>query len=118
MQRRSAQWLLRPFPLGLRFSGKNMSPLPGWLAGAQNVCLNFSDNDLAVQLHFALFDGSGGYVLKPPEMRRGALVAAPEGGAGAAGVAAGGALGGGVAVAAVLRRRKRRAGAQSPRAFG
>ena len=27
MQRRTSQWLLRLFPLGLRFSGKNMSPL-------------------------------------------------------------------------------------------
>ena len=26
-------------------------------------------NDRALQLHFALFDGSGGCVLKPPEMR-------------------------------------------------
>ena len=43
-------------------------------AGAQNVALNFSpiENkvDAAVQLHFALFDGSAGFVLKPPEMRR------------------------------------------------
>eukprot|EP00966_Prymnesium_polylepis_P267689 6183763-Prymnesium_polylepis.1 len=30
--------------------------------------LNFSDCDVAVQLHFALFRGSGGYLLKPPEM--------------------------------------------------
>jgi len=60
--------LLRPFPLGLRFSGNNMSPLPGWLCGAHGVCLNFSNNDLAVQLHFALFNDSSGFVLKPPEM--------------------------------------------------
>lgn len=68
MQRRTSKYLLRPFPLGLRFSGNNMSPLPGWLAGAQSVTLNMSNNDLAVQLHFALFRGSGGFVLKPPEM--------------------------------------------------
>ena len=69
MQRRTAERLLRPYPLGLRFSGNNMSPLPAWLAGAQNVALNMSHNDLAVQLHFALFNGSSGFVLKPPEMR-------------------------------------------------
>ena len=69
MQRRTAEKLLRPYPLGLRFSGNNMSPLPCWLAGAQNVALNMSNNDLPVQLHFALFNGSSGYVLKPPEMR-------------------------------------------------
>jgi len=69
LQRRTRSWLLRPYPLGLRFSGKNMSPLPGWLAGAQSVALNMSNNDIPVHLHFALFHGSGGYVLKPPAMR-------------------------------------------------
>eukprot|EP00966_Prymnesium_polylepis_P150969 3487568-Prymnesium_polylepis.1 len=33
MQRLTSTRLLRSYPLGLRFSGKNMSPLPGWLAG-------------------------------------------------------------------------------------
>ena len=51
-----------------------MSPLPCWLGGAQNVCLNFSDCDVAVQLHFALFRGSSGFVLKPSEMRFAARV--------------------------------------------
>eukprot|EP00966_Prymnesium_polylepis_P309381 7149015-Prymnesium_polylepis.1 len=69
MQRRTTNFLLRPYPLGLRFSGRNMSPAPCWLAGAQHVCLNFSEADTAVQLHFALFNGHGGFVLKPTEMR-------------------------------------------------
>jgi len=68
MQKRTAARLLRPFPLGLRMSGSNMSPIPGWLAGSQSVCLNFSDNDLACQLHFALFQYSDGFLLKPREM--------------------------------------------------
>jgi len=68
MQRRTTSWLLRPFPEGLRFSGNNMSPLPCWLAGAQSICLNMSNNDVALQLHFALFKGSRGYVLKPSAM--------------------------------------------------
>jgi len=71
LQRLTAQWLVRPYPAGLRTSGKNMSPLPCWLTGAQNVCLNFSDNDLAVQLHFALFNRFDGYIMKPPEMQAG-----------------------------------------------
>jgi len=71
MQRRTMTRMLRPYPLGLRFSGKNMSPQPCWLGGAQHVCLNFSDSDLSVQLHFALFNGHGGFVLKPKEMRLG-----------------------------------------------
>jgi len=69
MQRRTSQWLLRPFPLGLRFSGNNMSPLLCWLSGAQHVALNMSNNDLAIQLHYALFNGSAGFVLKPLEMQ-------------------------------------------------
>ena len=40
LQRRTAMRLVRPFPLGLRFSGSNMSPLPAWLSGAQAVALN------------------------------------------------------------------------------
>ena len=46
-----------------------MSPIPGWLSGAQSVCLNMSNVDLSVQLHFALVHGTGGYLLKPPGMR-------------------------------------------------
>jgi len=68
LQRLTARWLMRPYPHGLRFSGKNMNPLPGWLVGAQSVTLNMCQNDLPVQLHHALFYGSGGYVLKPQEM--------------------------------------------------
>lgn len=68
LQQLTSNWLLRPYPLGLRFSGKNMSPLPCWLCGAQYVALNMCEVDLPVQLHFALFHGSGGYVLKPAEM--------------------------------------------------
>ena len=68
LQRLTSKRLLRPFPLGLRLSGKNMSPLPCWLSGAQSVALNMSNNDLAVHLHFALFNGSKGFVLKPPGM--------------------------------------------------
>eukprot|EP00966_Prymnesium_polylepis_P121521 2808497-Prymnesium_polylepis.1 len=68
--------LLRADPLGLRFSGRNMSPLPGWLSGAQNVALNMSNTDVPVQLHFALFTGSDGFRLKPPEMRSTRLASA------------------------------------------
>jgi hypothetical protein len=36
-QRRCCQWHVRSFPHGFRFSGKNMSPTTGWLAGLQHV---------------------------------------------------------------------------------
>jgi len=70
LQRCTAKRLVRPYPLGLRFSGKNMSPLPGWLAGCQSITLNMSNIDLALQLHYSLFRGSEGYLLKPQEMRK------------------------------------------------
>eukprot|EP00966_Prymnesium_polylepis_P109886 2542685-Prymnesium_polylepis.1 len=76
MQNLTSKSLLRPYPLGLRTSGKNMNPLPCWLAGAQGACrpsgiepkTTRRSIDLAAQLHFALFKGAAGYVLKPPEM--------------------------------------------------
>jgi len=71
IQGRARSTLLRPFPHGLRFSGANMNPLPPWLGGAHCVALNMSNNDLPLQLHYALFDGTAGYLLKPKEMRRG-----------------------------------------------
>ena len=68
MQRRTAVRSLRPYPLGLRFSGANMNPCPFWLAGAQHCALNMSNNDLSVQLHHALFTGTSGYAcpVRPP----------------------------------------------------
>jgi len=69
MQRRCSERLLRLYPLGLRFSGVNMNPLAGWLGGAQHIALNMSNVDVALQLHFALFKGSAGFVLKPHDMR-------------------------------------------------
>jgi len=68
LQQRTSIWMCRAYPLGLRFSGKNMHPIPCWLAGVHCVALNMSNNDLPLQLHFALFKGCGGYLLKPPEM--------------------------------------------------
>jgi len=47
-----------------------MSPLPFWLVGAQSVVLNMSNNDQPLHLHYALFNGTQGYRLKPPEMMR------------------------------------------------
>jgi len=75
LQRRTATKLARPYPLGLRFSGRNMSPLPCWLSGMQHVALNMTNVDIPAQLHYALFNGSGGFVLKPLEMLGGGLQA-------------------------------------------
>jgi len=47
-----------------------MDPLPCWLAALQHVALSLGTTDLATSLHHALFHGgTGGFVLKPAEMR-------------------------------------------------
>ena len=71
LQRLAAERLLRPYPLGLRFSGANMDPCQAWLAGGQSVALNMCFVDIPLQLHYSLFDRTGGYAIKPQEMRRG-----------------------------------------------
>ena len=43
--------------------------IDSWHCRAQGVCLNTSMCDLGLQLHFALFNGSQGCVLKPLGMR-------------------------------------------------
>lgn len=68
-QQRTVDKQVRAYPHGLRFSGSNMNPQPCWLAGIQSVALNMSNVDVALQLHFALFKGSSGFLLKPVEMR-------------------------------------------------
>ena len=45
MQRKTARWLLRPYPLGLRFSGNNMSPIPAWLGGV-DACVRTQDHHI------------------------------------------------------------------------
>ncbi|EOD23754.1 hypothetical protein EMIHUDRAFT_116213 [Emiliania huxleyi CCMP1516] len=73
MQRKTAAHLVRAFPLGPRFSGMNMDPLRCWRTGAQHVALNLCNTvpDLPAQLHYALFEDTGGYVLKPEAMVNG-----------------------------------------------
>ena len=55
-------------PMGQRFSGANMDPIPPWLSGAHYIALNMTNVDLPTMLHHALFASAAGYVLKPQEM--------------------------------------------------
>jgi len=73
MQRHTIVSHMRGFPLGLRTDSSNMDPLLGWRAGVSMMALNLQTPDLPTQLHYALFELSGGhgYVLKPAQMRQG-----------------------------------------------
>ena len=59
---------LKPRPLRSQPFHRRSHPCGG---SAQSVALNMSNGDLPVQLHFALFNSSSGYIIKPPEMRAG-----------------------------------------------
>lgn len=65
--------LCRAYPGRSRLTSDNMDPLTAWRLGIHMVALNHQTNDLPLQLNRALFalGASQGYLLKPPEMRRG-----------------------------------------------
>ena len=53
MQRRTTKSLLRAFPLGLRFSGKNMNPIPGYAVACSTVrrCVQRSSHSNLMAAH-------------------------------------------------------------------
>ncbi|KAG6314632.1 hypothetical protein E4U22_008597 [Claviceps purpurea] len=67
----NAKHLMRVFPKGTRISSSNLKPVPFWAIGAQICALNWQTYGTSNQLNDALFDGSGGYVLKPAPLRHG-----------------------------------------------
>ena len=69
--RHNSQHLMRVFPKGTRISSSNLRPVPFWGLGAQICALNWQTFGTSNQLNDALFDGTGGYVLKPAALRSG-----------------------------------------------
>ncbi|KAG6024932.1 hypothetical protein E4U19_003015 [Claviceps sp. Clav32 group G5] len=67
----NAKHLMRVFPKGTRISSSNLKPLPFWGIGAQICALNWQTYGTSNQLNDALFNGTGGYVLKPAPLRHG-----------------------------------------------
>ncbi|KAK5117549.1 hypothetical protein LTR62_004971 [Meristemomyces frigidus] len=71
----NAKYLMRAYPYvscsqtsskGTRLRSTNLDPAPFWRQGVQMVALNWQDgSDAAMMLNDAMFDGAGGYVLKP-----------------------------------------------------
>uniref|UniRef100_H2YFJ0 Phosphoinositide phospholipase C n=1 Tax=Ciona savignyi TaxID=51511 RepID=H2YFJ0_CIOSA len=61
----------RIYPKGARVDSSNYMPQIFWNAGCQFVALNFQILDQPMQLNMGLFEfnGSTGYILKPPHMR-------------------------------------------------
>lgn len=60
------KFLLRAYPKGTRISSSNLDPAIFWRLGVQIVALNWQHVNEGTMLNHAMFDGTGGYVLKPP----------------------------------------------------
>ena len=58
-------FLMRAFPSGMRVRSDNLDPSVFWRKGVQIVALNWQKWDRGMMLNAAMFDGSGGWVLKP-----------------------------------------------------
>lgn len=61
----NSTYLMRIYPNGYRFNSSNPYPPLYWAYGTQIVALNWQKVDKANMLNQALFEGTGGYVLKP-----------------------------------------------------
>lgn len=60
---------MRVYPAGTRITSHNLYPIDIWASGAQIAALNWQTFDASLQINDALFAGSNGFVLKPPQLR-------------------------------------------------
>ncbi|KAH7340763.1 PLC-like phosphodiesterase [Rhizoctonia solani] len=67
----------RVYPRGTRVQSTNLNPLKAWRAGAQIAALNWQSYDLGMQLNHAMFNDTGGWVLKS-EYQRGLISQASD----------------------------------------
>jgi len=68
----SRKKLLRTYPKGSRVESSNFNPMPMWKLGIHMASLNFQKPDSGMHINQGFFrtNGSCGYVLKPPHLRR------------------------------------------------
>jgi Phosphatidylinositol-specific phospholipase C, Y domain len=71
LREHNSNYLIRVYPYGLRVSSSNQEPAVFWRNGAQLVALNWQKFDLGMMQNEALFNGSGGMVLKPEYIQPG-----------------------------------------------
>lgn len=58
-------YMMRAYPKGTRISSSNLDPSLFWRVGAQMVALNWQKIDTGMMLQEAMFQGTGGWALKP-----------------------------------------------------
>lgn len=62
-------FMMRAYPSGIRVSSSNPDPSVFWRKGVQIVALNWQKWDAGMMLNQGMFEGSGGWVLKPKGYR-------------------------------------------------
>ena len=61
--------LVRVYPSGMRIDSSNFNPITIWSCGIQMVAMNYQTvTDANLHLHNSYFQGTQGYILKPPVM--------------------------------------------------
>jgi hypothetical protein len=58
-------YLMRAYPKGTRIASSNLDPSLFWRVGVQMVALNWQRIDCGMMLQEAMFQGTGGWALKP-----------------------------------------------------
>jgi hypothetical protein len=59
------KFMMRAYPKGLRIDSSNLDPSLFWRVGVQMVALNWQRIDKGMMLQSGMFDGMGGWALKP-----------------------------------------------------
>ncbi|KAF2147787.1 PLC-like phosphodiesterase [Myriangium duriaei CBS 260.36] len=67
--RHNKDYMLRAYPKGSRITSSNLDPAPFWRLGVQIAALNWQYLNEGMMLNYAMFNGTGGYVLKPAGYR-------------------------------------------------
>lgn len=62
-------FFMRIYPKGLRVDSSNPDPSVPWRRGVQMVAMNWQKTDMGMMLNDAMFAGTHGWLLKPPELR-------------------------------------------------
>ncbi|KAI5304681.1 hypothetical protein KEM56_006130, partial [Ascosphaera pollenicola] len=62
-------FMMRTYPSQLRIRSSNPDPSFSWRQGVQFAALNWQNIDLGMMINHAMFEGSGGWVLKPEAYR-------------------------------------------------
>ncbi|KAK3310741.1 PLC-like phosphodiesterase [Chaetomium strumarium] len=62
-------FFMRIYPKGIRVDSSNPDPTFHWRRGVQMVAMNWQRTDEGMMLNDAMFAGTNGWVLKPPDLR-------------------------------------------------